>query len=150
MNLFIKKTIDLSISPFRKETDYDVSSIIHQLFVKKFLFWACLFLTIDVVCLCHFNHTILILIPHTPFRKISHTSSNFDIEFLGDMKFQKLSASLEKNLNFGEKKYQFLKKYHSNNSNNQTKVPALFKHGTCMSANQSIPIGLQGLQNLAL
>lgn len=28
------------------------------------------------------------------------------------MKFQKLSASLEKKLNFGEKKYQFFKKYH--------------------------------------
>lgn len=111
------------------------------------MFWACLFLTIDVVCLCHFNHTILILIPHTPFRKISHTSSNFNIEFLGDMKFQKLSASLEKNLNFGEKKYQFFLKI---SLFRKTKVPALFKHGTCMSANQSIPIGLQGLQNLAL
>lgn len=148
MNLLIKKTNRFINFPIPEgDCDYDVSSIIHQLFVKKFLFWACLFLTIDVVCLCHFNHTILILIPHTPFRKISHTSSNFNIEFLGDMKFQKLSASLEKNLNFGEKKYQFFLKI---SLFRKTKVPALFKHGTCMSANQSIPIGLQGLQNLAL
>lgn len=106
MNLFIKK-INRFINFFISEgdCDYDVSLIIYQLFVKKFLFWVCLFLIIDVVCLCYFNYIILILILYIFFRKILYISLNFNIEFLGDMKFQKLSVSFEKNLNFGEKKY---------------------------------------------